>query len=180
MSKDLGQQHQQPQSQAYLYATAVPINPINPTNNEAPEHVVKCYQLSKTVMLFAMIDIFFGLFYMFYSFLYLIPLIIAVYGYYSAKRYNSTGVLTYTIYQVLVNILRLAFSIYAYVLVRQDPSITNYTPYNLYIVLAILTTTLGLYIARFCYKLYKSITELSNSDRERLILLNYPIRVVYW
>lgn len=179
MSKDLEQpQQQQPQQpNAYLYATAVP---VYHNNSEAPEHIVRCYQLSKTVMLFAMIDIFFGLFYMFYSFLYLIPLIIAVYGYYSAKRYNAGGVLTYTIYQVIVNILRLAFSIYAYVLIRQDSSITDYTPYNLYIALAVLTTMLGLYIARFCYKLYKSIKQLSESDRERLILLNYPIRVIYW
>ena len=177
MSKDLEKEQQQEQPHAYIYATALP---INPNDDVAPDHIVKCYQLSKTVMLFAMIDIFFGLFYMFYSFFYLIPLIIAVYGYYSAKRYNASGVLSYTIYQVIVNVLRLAFSIYSYVLVRQDSNITNYTSYNLYIVLAVLTTMLGLYIARFCYKLYKSITELSDSDRERLIILNYPIRVVYW
>ena len=139
MSKDL-EQPQQPN--AYLYATAVP---VYNNNSEAPEHIVRCYQLSKTVMLFATIDIFFGLFYMFYSFLYLIPLIIAVYGYYSAKRYNAGGVLTYTIYQVIVNILRLAFSIYAYVLIRQDSTITNYTPYNLYIALGLGTSFLIYY-----------------------------------
>lgn len=176
MSKDLEQPSDQ-ESSAYLYATAVP---VTQNNIDVPDHIIKCYQLSKTVMLFAMIDIFFGLFYMFYSFLYLIPLILAIYGYYSAKRYNSSGVLTYTIYQVIVNILRLSFSIYAYVLIRQDSSITDYTSYNLYIVLAVLTTMLGLYIARFCYKLYKSILELTPMERDRLVLLNYPIRVIYW
>ena len=63
MSKDLEKE----QPHAYIYATALP---INPNDDVAPDHIVKCYQLSKTVMLFAMIDTFFGLFYMFYSFFY--------------------------------------------------------------------------------------------------------------
>ena len=163
-----------------IYTTAYPIGSDYESNQNVPENVIECYQLSKTVMLFALIDIFFGFFYAFFSFYYLIPLIIAIYGYYSAKRYNASGVLFYTVYQVFVNIIRLSFSIYAYVLIRQDNSISDYTNYNLYIILSVFSTMLGLYIARFCYKLYKAINRLSSTEKDRLIMLNYPIRVVYW
>ena len=49
------------------YATAVPVV-VQRNNDDIPEHIVKAYQLSKTVKLFAMIDIIFGFFYAFYSF----------------------------------------------------------------------------------------------------------------
>ena len=110
----------------------------------------------------------------------MIPLLIAIYGYYSAKKYNSGGVLCYTIYQVVINIIRLGLAIYSYVLIRQDNTITDYTMYNFYIVLSILTTFLGLYIARFGYRLYKSIQSLTDLERDRLIFLNYPVRIIYW
>jgi len=166
-------------TQNQIYTTAYPV-PSDHDNQPVPDNVIECYQLSKTVMLFALIDIFFGFFYAFFSFYYLIPLIVAIYGYYSAKRYNSGGVYFYSIYQIFVNIIRLSFSIYAYVLIRQDNTITDYTNYNLYIVLSVFTTMLGLYIARFSYKLYKSINQLSALEKDRLVMLNYPIRVIYW
>ena len=161
------------------YATAVPVV-VQRNNDDIPEHIVKAYQLSKTVKLFAMIDIIFGFFYAFYSFFYLIPLLIAIYGYYSAKNYNASGVMCYTVYQILINVIRLALSIYTYVLIRQDGSISDYSMYNWYIAFAVFSTLLGLYIARFGYKLYKSIRNLNHDEKERLILLNYPIRVIYW
>ena len=131
-------------------------------------------------MLFAMIDIFFGAFYAFYSFYYLLPLLIAIYGYYSAKKYSAGGVLCYTVYQIVINILRLTLSVYSYVLIRQDNTITDYSYYDWYIVFAVFTSLLGLYIARFGYKLYKGIKNLTFDEKSRLILLNYPIRIVYW
>ena len=167
------------EQQPYLYTTAIPIVSNNSVP-DIPDHVIKCYQLAKTVMLFAMIDIIFGVFYAFFSFYYLIPLLIAIYGYYSAKKYNSGGVLCYTIYQVVINIIRLGLAIYSYVLIRQDNTITDYTMYNFYIVLSVLTTLLGLYIARFGYRLYKSIQSLTDLERDRLIFLNYPVRIIYW
>ena len=162
-----------------VYATAVPI-PARLANQEIPDDIVNCYRLSKTVMLFAAIDIFFSCFYAFYSLFYLVPLIIAIYGYYSAKRYNAGGVLCYTIYQILINFIRITLSVYAYVLIRQDDSVTNYAPYDWYIAFAVLSTLLGLYIARFGYKLYKAIKQLNYEDVQRLIMLNYPVRIIYW
>ena len=169
----------EPYNASATYATAVPV-PVSTDTSEIPENIVKCYRLSKTVMMFAAIDIFFSCFYAFYSIFYLIPLIIAIYGYYSAKRYNAGGVLCYTIYQILINVIRLTLSVYSYVLIRQDDSVTNYAPYDWYIAFAVLSTLLGLYIARFGYKLYKYIKELPYDDIQRLIMLNYPVRIIYW
>ena len=171
---DLEDQYGNSTPSTNLYPEAYPVS------NDIPSHIAECYQLSKTVMLFAMIDIFFGLFYAFFSFYYLLPLLIAIYGYYSAKKYNANGVLFYTIYQVFVNLIRLGFAINSYVLIRNDNSISDYSSYDFYIILAVLTTILGLYIARFCYKLYKAINKLSLLEKERLIMLNYPVRVIYW
>lgn len=144
------------------------------------ENVINCYRWSKTVMIFALIDIFFGCFYAFYSIYFLIPLIIAFYGYYSAKNYNSSGVLFYCFYQILINIARITFSTFFYIEARKDDSIIHYYYYNWNIILSILSTFLGLYIARFSYKLYRKINKLTFDEKDILIGLNYPIRIVYW
>ena len=147
----------QPYAQPYIptYSTTIATDavPVGNGGDNIPENVVDCYRLSKTVMLFAMIDIFFGAFYAFYSCYYLLPLLIAIYGYYSAKNYSAGGVLCYTVYQIVINILRLTLSVYSYVLIRQDNTITDYSYYDWYIVFAVFTSLLGLYIARFGYKL---------------------------
>ena len=45
-----------------IYTTAYPIASDYDSNQNVPENVIECYQLSKTVMLFALIDIFFDSF----------------------------------------------------------------------------------------------------------------------
>uniref|UniRef100_A0A6C0J5Q4 Uncharacterized protein n=1 Tax=viral metagenome TaxID=1070528 RepID=A0A6C0J5Q4_9ZZZZ len=150
------------------------------SESENNDKIVKCYRLSKTVRMFSMIDIFFGCFYAFYSFFYLLPLLIALYGYHSAKSYHSSGVLTYSIYQILNNIMRLTLCSYYYIKIKKNNNIDDYSNENLGLCFVILSNLLGLYIARFSYKLYKSIKSLSDEEHTNLILLNYPIRIIYW
>ncbi len=150
------------------------------SDSENNDKIVKCYQLSKTVRMFAIIDIVFGCFYAFYSFFYLLPLLIALYGYHSAKSYNSCGILTYSIYQIANNLMRLILASYYYIKIKKNDNIDDYSNENLGLCFVILSNLLGLYIARFSYKLYKSIKSLTEEEHINLLLLNYPIRIIYW
>jgi hypothetical protein len=150
------------------------------SDSENNDTIVKCYQLSTTVKIFAIIDIIFSCLYAFYSFFYLLPLLIAFYGYYSAKMYISSGVLTYSIYQILNNIIRLALAIGYYVKIKKNNNINDYSNENLGMCFVILSNLLGLYIARFSYKLYKSLKSLTKDEYTNLLVLTYPINIIYW
>ena len=150
------------------------------SESETNEKIIKCYQLSATVKIFAIIDIIFSCLYAFYSFFYLLPLLIAFYGYYSAKMYISSGVLTYSIYQILNNITRLALAIEYYIRIKKNNNINDYSNENLGMCYVILSNLLGLYIARFSYKLYKSLKSLTKEEYTNLLVLTYPINIIYW
>ena len=141
---------------------------------------INCYRLSKTVRIFAIIDIFFGLLYLFFNYYFLIPLLIAFIGYHGAKNYISCSVLTYAIYQIVNNLLRLGFTIYSYVKIREDNNVDDYSKINGQLAITVLLVMLGLYIARFSYKLWKVINRLSGEQILSLLSVDYPIQIIWW
>jgi hypothetical protein len=174
-------------------ATAVPITnnstygssyPPNVYITENPENLsedeTNCYRLSKTVQIFALIDICFGIFYAFFNWYFLIPLMVAIIGYQGAKKYQSCSVLTYSIYQILNNLIRLGLTIWAYVLIRQDETINDYDIVNWQLALTICLVLLGLYIARFSYRLYNAIKKLTPDQLLKVISIDYPIKIMWW
>ncbi len=164
------------------YGTPYPPNQIYISTNPGSltDDEFKCYRLSKTVKIFALIDIFFGFLYLWFNYFFIIPLLIASIGYFGAKNYNSCQVLSYAIYQICLNIGRLAFGVWSYVYIKQNNQEDQYPNVDAQLTITILLALLGLYIARFSYKLWSSIRSLSTDQLLTLISVDHPVQIQWW
>ena len=95
-------------------------------------------------------------------------------------KYNSCQVLTYAVYQIANNLMRLGLTIYAYVMIKENGQEDQYNNLTGQLVITILLVMLGLYIARFSYKLYASLRKLTPEQMLNLISLDYPVQIVWW
>lgn len=163
------------------YGTPYP-DQVYVTTNQASlnddEH--QCYRLSKTVKIFALIDIFFGCIYFWFNFWFIIPLLIASLGYFGAKNYNSCQVLSYAIYQVVNNLGRLGFAIWAYVSIKQNNQEDQYPNVDAQLTFTVLLVLLGLYIARFSYRLWKAINKLTTDQLVKIVSVDHPVQIMWW
>ena len=107
-------------------------------------------------------------------------MLIAFIGYYGAVKYNSCQVLTYAVYQITNNLMRLGLTIYAYVMIKENGEEDQYNNLTGQLVITILLVMLGLYIARFSYKLYSSLKRLTPDQIINLKCLDYPVQIFYW
>tara|TARA_S200000501_G_scaffold377686_1_gene436967 strand:- start:562 stop:1071 length:510 start_codon:yes stop_codon:yes gene_type:complete len=131
---------------------AIPINTVTPSIK-----LIHIYNMSKTIKLLALIDICFNIFYSFYHFFYIIPLLMSIFGYYGAQKFNKVYIIIYGIYIIIFNLIK---------------SILLFIYFNtsiLDIILSFLCIIIGLCICKLLISFYKYINNLSN---EELILLN--------
>lgn len=168
-------------SAAPTYGTPYP-DQVYVTTNPASlnDDEFNCYRLSKTVKIFALIDIFFGFIYFWFNFWFIIPLLIASLGYFGAKKYNSCQVLSYAVYQIVNNLARLGFTIWAYVSIKQNNQEDQYPNIDAQLTFTCLLVLLGLYIARFSYRLWKAINKLTSEQILRLISVDHPVQIMWW
>mgnify|MGYP001205607898 FL=1 len=80
---------------------AVIVEPVN-DNREISDDMIMCYSYSKTVRWLSMIDIVFSCIYALYNPYFFIPILIALSGYYGAKKYQTCPTLTYFIYNLFI------------------------------------------------------------------------------
>ena len=75
-------------------AREVPFQPTFGSSSISPLQV-QCYSLRKTVTILCGIDIFFSLLYSIYNPYFIISTLIACFGFYGAKNYNSCMIFSY-------------------------------------------------------------------------------------
>ena len=136
---------------------------------------VQCYSLRKTVTILCGIDIFFSLLYSIYNPYFIISTLIACFGFYGAKNYNSCMIFSYFLYITLDWIAKLV--VYSIDVVNQDPTSSNGLMWSF----VILTTIVNMWISKIVYKYWrclKEITLLELAELKTLQLGRYYY--VYW
>lgn len=131
------------------------------------------YSLAKTLKFLCAIDIFFSFIYCFYEPFMFIPLLCAISGYYGAKKYKVRYINIYTVYQIIVIILRTALLIYTSTIV---------TPAYSEIIFFILNQIVAIWTLQIIRRLYKSLMSLTENQVNLLRNIGYipTARVVYY
>ena len=142
------------------------------------DNMLKAYNLGRSVILFACIDLLFGILYAIYNPWFFLPLLFALSGYLGAKNYNKCLTLIYASNIFLVNAFRIGYSSYQYAGLTGDEK-SNYL-YSFAMI--ILCGLLGLWIAKIVCKFYSELTKLSNDEITTLRLVRNlnNRRLVYW
>ena len=84
--------------QAYVINSAIPQVVVN---TEVTNDMVKTFSLARTVKFLATIDMFFSFIYCFYNPWFFIPLLMALFGYQGAIKFNTSYTFIYATYVVL-------------------------------------------------------------------------------
>ena len=165
----------------------------NPTNNEhtismtafipnLSEENRLTYRLSRTIRLLSFIDVFFGLFMLFFGnvcLLILIRVLCSISGYYGAKQYSHYLSSIYTSFITLSTIGEVLL-IYIYDQQYQKGEITK-DMLQIGILYQIIFFLLKAYILRFICKFLSALRSLSVSAKTELILYDkQPVEIVYW
>jgi len=116
---------------------------------------VQCYSLRKTVTILCGIDIFFSLLYSIYNPYFIISTLIACFGFYGAKNYNSCMIFSYFVYITLDWIAKLC--IYMVDAVNQDPATNS----GLMWVFIIVSTLINIWISKIVYKYWRCLKEMT-------------------
>ena len=164
--------------------TAVPVESNYGYHIDVPDledindKMLSCYYLRRTVKILCGIDIFFGLLYSIYSPLFIIPTIIAFFGYYGASHYKKNIVLIYLIYITLNWIAKLTFFIIGAV---QSYDTGAPPPVAWAWIFLLLSTGIEIWISRIVYKYWRSLKELPILELSRLKDSKITVyRFVYW
>lgn len=152
--------------------SAIPQPPINPTIK-----TLNAYNLSRSVMIFSLIDMFFCFIYSLYNLYYFFPLMIAGIGYYGAKHWNKKYILCYLIYLFLQVIGKSIIWAYSLFLITQNDGY-DYVSFTMWTAITIICEV---YISRIVYKFYRSLSELTEEEIAVGKTLKYrQYRIVYW
>jgi hypothetical protein len=160
--------HITPNSNVYSTRTIIP-------NNELTNNMLKTYNLSKSVKIFSLIDMFFSFIYAFYDFYMFFPLICSFAGYYGCKNYRVGYINIYICYQICNILLR---TVLFTVLVNQNTDL-SFLSYLFFL----LTTIIGLWILQITVKLSKVIATLTVEQLQilrNMRLVPASARIVYY
>lgn len=140
------------------------------------------YRLSRTIRLLSFLDVFLGIFMLFFGnvgFVILVRLLCSISGYYGAKHYNKCLSLIYLGFIVLTTIGEL-FLMFVY---RQEYNDGNITRDMLMVgtLYQFIFFFLKVYILRFISKFISLIRNLSVAAKTELMLYDsQPVEIVYW
>ena len=142
------------------------------------DNMLVSYNLSKSVIVFAIIDLIFGLLYAFLNNWFFIPIIFALFGYYGAKNYDKCLTFLYASNIFLINISRIIYSTYIYYNLSGNEK-QNYI-YDF--ILIMFCGILGLWISKIICKFYSSLNKLTNEEIDILKLVRYleNSKIIYW
>jgi hypothetical protein len=158
-----------------VYAEVVTVD-----NNEysVSQNMVNAYNLGKSVILFACIDLFFGTLYAIYNPWFFLPLLFALCGYFGAKNYNKLLIFIYGANIFLTNIFRIGNSSYIYA----NLSGTDKQNYLYSFIMILLCGLLGIWIARIVCRFYSELSKLNIEELRILKLVRHlnSRRLVYW
>ena len=140
--------------------------------------MVYTYNLGKSVILLAFIDLIFGALYAIYNPLFFLPLVFASCGYIGAKNYNKCLIFIYGANILLVNLFRIGYSSYYYAGLNSEDK-SNYI-YSFAMI--IICGLMGLWIAKIVCKFYSSLSKLSLEENKNFKIVRslQNKRLIYW
>ena len=158
-----------------IYAEVVTVDEIE---HNITENMLKAYNLGKSVILFAMIDVFFSILYAIYNVYFFIPILFALCGYYGAKNYDKCLTLVYASNIFIVNLVRIVYSSYSYYNLNQN----DQQKYIYSFILIVFCGLLGLWISKIICKFYASLKRLNDFEINTLKLVRrlQNARIIYW
>ena len=138
--------------------------------SEPPEHIKLTYAYSKTVRLFAIIEVFFLILYGFYQPWLWIQAIGPIIGYYGAKKYNkfpSYFYFTYLILALLSKIIILSITF-------------QEAPDSFYIFIAIVTILIDIWILKISAAFIHYLHDLTPNELENIRNIRIVTTYLYW
>ena len=163
------------EDQNLVYAEVVT---VNDREHNVTENMLKAYNLGQSVIMFAIIDVFFSILYAVLNYWFFIPILLALCGYYGAKNYNKCLTFIYGGNIFLVNAVRVGYSSYLYYNLSGDDK----SQYTYSFVLIVLCGLIGLWIAKIICKFYSSLNKLNENEKNVLKVVRYleNSRIIYW
>jgi hypothetical protein len=138
------------------------------------------YSLSKTVKCLALIDICFSVLYAFYNFWYFLPLLFGYFGYVGASQFKKNYISIYLCYNICNILSRFIFIImFAYAYLQGSLNIKE-SQFSLNIIFSILCILLEFWILKVIHKFRNYLSDLSESELNRLQDLKIAYQVVYY
>ncbi len=146
-------------------------------NTEITEQMIECFSLRKTVKFLSAVDIFFGLLYSFNNVWFIFPAFLSLVGYYGAKKYNASFILSYFLYITMDWILKLGLFIY----LATDPTNQRYNASGFTWTIVIISTLIDIWISKIVFKFWRSLRNLPIFDLQRLKdMEDIKYKIVYW
>ena len=158
--------------QAYIVDSGLPEN----QNIEITENMVKTFSLARTVKFLTMIDMFFSFIYCFYNPWFFIPLLMAIFGYQGAKKFNANYIFVYATYVVLELFLKTVTFFIGYVNLSNDEK----SEHLFNVILIILSGIISVWIIDILYKFIKNLNKLTLLELDHLRNNGIPRRRVIY
>ena len=138
--------------------------------------MIKTFSIARTVKFLTMIDMFFSFIYCFYNPWFFIPLLMAIFGYQGAKKFNANYIFVYATYVVLELFLKTVTFFIGYVNLSNDEK----SEHLFNVILIILSGIISVWIIDILYKFIKLINKLTLLELDHLRNRGIPRhRVVY-
>ncbi len=145
-----------------------------PAEEEPTDNVLIAYSLSKTVKIFAWIDIIFSFLNMiFYGWFYIFSAIGGMIGLHSAKRHDAKAAMCYLTFNVVHLIVELC--IFIWVVFEHSDSVNGW-----YFLLSIINMICLIWITKIIAHYADSLRKLSESEREMLFHLGHRYVRTIW
>jgi hypothetical protein len=154
-----------------IHATVVSATPINPSS--PPEKYLMIWSLSRTVKVFAFIDIFFAFINtLYYNIFYIIGALGGFIGYYSAKTYTRQAAICYFTWNFIHLIFNLGIFVYVCFTQQYD---------GWYYFVSVVNILCLFWITKIVKHYSDVLSDISEDERIELLTRKpYIRRVVYW
>ena len=138
--------------------------------------MIKTFSIARTVKFLTMIDMFFSFIYCFYNPWFFIPLLMAIFGYQGAKKFNANYIFVYATYVVLELFLKTVTFFIGYVNLSNDEK----SEHLFNVILIILSGIISVWIIDILYKFIKNLNKLTLLELDHLRNNGIPRRRVIY
>ena len=138
--------------------------------------MIKTFSIARTVKFLTMIDMFFSFIYCFYNPWFFIPLLMAIFGYQGAKKFNANYIFVYATYVVLELFLKTVTFFIGYVNLSNDEK----SEHLFNVILIILSAIISVWIIDILYKFIKNLNKLTLLELDHLRNNGIPRRRVIY
>tara|TARA_Y100000591_G_scaffold317180_1_gene326581 strand:+ start:158 stop:709 length:552 start_codon:yes stop_codon:yes gene_type:complete len=159
--------------EAYIIDSVIPQAVVN---TEITNDMVKTFNLARTVKFLAIVDMFFSFIYCFYNPWFFIPLLMALFGYQGAFRFNANYTFIYATYVILDLFIKTGTFFHDYLALTDEDK----SEHLFNVIIVILSALISIWIIDILYKFIKLINKLTLLELDHLRNRGIPRqRIVY-